>query len=153
MKRVELTIKGFVPFVLGIIYMMFGMLLEIVTDNRMAFDLMSIGVILFWGCLGHEIGKESGASLKSVLYVHIVSILVVAWQIFMIIQNTMQSQYTPSFFSQLFFLPAGMLLANFVNTDLKTIVIYSFVLMIIVFTIGMFIGSRLYNSKGDESQA
>lgn len=149
----DLIIKGFVPFVLGMIYMIFGMLLEMVTDNRMLFDLMGIGVIIFWGYLGHEIGKESGASLKRVLYVHIVSILVVAWQIFMIIQNTMQSQYTPSFISQLFFLPAVMLISNFSSTDLETLVIYSFFLMIIVFTIGMFIGNRHYNSKGDERQA
>lgn len=137
MIRIKLIFTGLAPFGLGLSFLLLGLILENLINNSSFMAIISLGFVWVWGYFGYEVGKENGVSVKNVFYTHIISMSLLSLQVFVMIVNSLNSQYTPVFISQLLFLPAYQFLSTILFIGTETSIIISFAMMVFVFTIGM----------------
>lgn len=143
MKKIKLIKIGLIPLAFGILFT----LINLLTQNQVLFGLLSVGFLILWGYTGYDVGKVSNSFLQDLTISHLIPIVILIIQIMGIFYMEMSNTYNPVLIGQLYFLPIANLILNlFVMTVDKAIII-SFIIMIIVFSIGMY-SSKAINKRG-----
>lgn len=131
MKTKNYLLMGFIPFFLGLSYHLISFILSVMFESLALITILSIGFVGLWGVLGYKIGKDEGLSLKNIFYIHIISIILI------IIFIGFNSFEPIMLLAWLFFLPASELLYVFLYKGTYASILWGFLLMVIVFSMGM----------------
>jgi len=147
-NKFDLLVKGLIPFGFGAIFMLFGMFFGMIFSNTSVlnaiFNVISLGFILLWGYIGYDMGKDEGVLIKKLLLVHLFPFLIVALQILVMVRDSLTTQSSQLLVAQFFYIPVLNLLNNLFHISMETGVIWSFVVMIIAFFIGMAKGEKAW---------
>lgn len=85
-------------------------------------------------------GKSGGSFFVNLIFSHFIGIIVIFIQIAIMIINYKIGNYHPFFLGQLFFLPMANLVIVIHLMSVESAMLISFILMLILFSIGMWRG-------------